>query len=67
MVPNLANMTKELSKANNGASQQPTWNYYVIKYVLDIRTFDSRLNPWGVPSNPGKSSALAIAILQETQ
>ena len=40
--PDLANVARELSKANNGMNPAAC----VIKYVLVTRALDSKLSPW---------------------
>ena len=70
--PNLANVTRELSKANNGANNGANPAAYKKPYVLSSmcktqRTMGLRSNSWGIPRNPGRSFILAIATMQETQ
>ena len=44
--PDLANTTRELSKVNGGTNPAAYKELlHVIKYVLDMKTLDSKLNP----------------------
>ena len=60
LCPDLAHATWELSKANDGPNLAAYKELlHVIKYVLDAKNL--RL------MNPGKSSVLVIATMQETR
>ena len=67
LYPNLANATRELSKANNGVNPAAYKKLLpVIRYIIEKKNLELRLNPQGIPMNPGRSFVLAIAIMQET-
>ena len=66
--PDIANVTRELSKANDGANPAAYKELLsVIKYSLKQKVLDLDSNPWRIPTNPGKLSVSAIVIMQETQ
>ena len=53
--PNLSNMTRELSKANDGANPVAYKELlHVVKYVLDTEMLGLKIEPWGIPMNPGR-------------
>ena len=53
LCPNLANMTRELLKANDG-TKSAAYNklLHVIKYVLDTKNLGLKIEPMGNPKEP---------------
>ena len=51
--PNIANMTRELSKANNGANPAAYKELlHVIKYIIEKENLGLRLEPMGNSNEP---------------
>ena len=51
--PNLANMTRELSKANDGANPAAYKKLlHVVKYVLDTKNLGLKIEPMGNSNKP---------------
>ena len=66
--PNLANATRELSKANNGANPSAYKELlHVIRYVLDTKNLGLKIKPMGNSKEPWEIIFLAIVTMQETQ
>ena len=52
LQPNIANATRELSKANNRANPAAYKEYlHVIKHVLDTKNLGLKIEPTGNPTN----------------
>ena len=65
---NLANATRELSKANNVVNPAAYKELLcVIRYVLGMKNLGLKIKPWGIPTNLGRSSVLVVVTMQETQ
>ena len=65
--PNIANATKELSKANGSANPVAYKELLqVIKHVINIKTLGSTSNPLRIPMNTGRLFVSAIVTMQET-
>ena len=47
LCPNLANVTRELSKANNGVNPAAYKKCCVIRYVLDMKNLGLKIKPIG--------------------
>ena len=55
LCPHLANMIRELSKANDGANSAAYKELlHVIKYVIDMKYLGLKIEPRGIPTNPGR-------------
>ena len=50
--PDIANITRELMKANNGLSRVAYKKYSMIKYILDVKIFGLMLKPTGDANEP---------------
>ena len=62
--PNLANMTRKLSKANDGTNPVAyKESLCMIKYVIDTKNLGLKIEPTGIPTNPGRSYVLAIVTI----
>ena len=62
----LANMTRELLKANNGANPATFKEFIQVTCMFwTQQIFALKLNPWGIPTNPGKLQVLVLSIMQE--
>ena len=65
--PDLANVTRDLSKTNDGvkpAAYKELLN--IIKYVINTRTLGLRLNPQGISMTPVRLYVLAMVTMLET-
>ena len=64
--PDIANVTRKLSKANDGANPTAYKELIrMIKYIVETEIWDLDSNPQGIPTNPGKLFVSVIAIMQE--
>ena len=65
--PDLANVTRDLSKTNDGvkpAAYKELLN--IIIYVINTRTLGLRLNPQGISMTPVRLYVLAMVTMLET-
>ena len=59
--PEIANTTKELSKANDGANPAEFKTFlHVIKYALDMENIGLKIEPTWNANNPEKSYVLIV-------
>ena len=66
--PNLANSTRELSKANDGTNPAAHKELlYVIKYVLDRKNLGLKIESTGNSNEPSEIVCFSNSSLQETQ
>ena len=66
--PNLANMTRKLSKANHGANPATYKELQcVIKYVIDMKNLEIKMEPTRNTHEPREIVCFSNSAMQETQ